>query len=160
MDQTLEADNSDDSLIAGLKGLSLGGAYTGDSEAPLSQEETSGRGNPQKSKKKKKKASKQTQGATQQGGLQASPSLSAGQAAQGSTHSTPVLPSSPDGTRKAPFLVSEDGGSTSTELYASEVSDLSSHEEGLSDKNNNNNDKTKTTTDNQMDATGEGAPED
>ena len=83
-------DNSDDSQIAGLKRFSFGGASTEYSEAPLSQDYTTGTGNPQKSKKKKKKTSKQSQGAIEQGGLQASPSLSAGLATQVSQY-----PSSP-----------------------------------------------------------------
>ncbi len=75
---------------------------------------------------------------------------------RGSQHSTPILPSTPDGTRNDPVMVSDGGGSTLTELYASEVSDMS--QDNVYDLNNNNNDKSNDKT--QTHDLAEGAPED
>ncbi len=137
-EQVLGADQSDDSQTVGLKTLSIESVDEGASESPPPQEG----GNSQKSKKKsknKKKAS-ESQRATTPSGLQGSPSPSAGLASMGSNQSTPTLTSTPTGTRKDPILVSDGGGSTSTELYANEVSDIS-QDENPTDTNNNNNDK-------------------
>ncbi len=112
----------------------------------------------QKSKSKKKKNQKNkkapsSQGATNSGGLQGSSSPSAGLAIPGSNQSTPILSCTPEGTRKDPIMVSDEGGSTSTELYASGGSDIS-QDENLFDQNNNNNEKENTNTGTKENQTG------
>ena len=98
--------NSDDSQVVGLKGLSIESASTGDSEAPLSQGSTSEKELPQKTKRtkhKSKKASQASPGATHPSGLEASLSPSASLAILGSQYSTPILPSTPDETKKRSY---------------------------------------------------------
>ena len=130
----------------------------GDTEAPLPPgEDTSQKGKRKKQKTQKKIKKASSQGATNSGGLQGSSSPSAGLAVPGSNQGTPILPSTPEGTRRDPILVSDEGGSTSTELYASGVSDISQDENPF-DQNNNNNEKESTgtnTKDNQTGVTGD-----
>ncbi len=158
IDRVLGAENSDNSQIVSLKALSLESASNGDTEAPLPPgEDTSQKGKNKRQKTKKKNKNKKassTQGATNSCGLQGSSSPSAGLSVPGSNQGTPILPSTPEGTRKDPILVSDEGGSTSTELYASGVSDISQDENPL-DQNNNNNEKDTNTTDNQTGVTGD-----
>ncbi len=144
----LGADNSDDSQTAGLRALSLESVGEEGSETSHPQEGDKS----QKAKTKKPKKIKKgttasvSQRATTPSGLQGSPSPSTGLATLGSNQSTPILTSTPEGTRKDPILVSDEGGSTSTELYASGVSDISQDENPF-DCNNNNNDKETNDTD-------------
>ena len=130
IDQVFGADHSDDSQTAGLRDLHIESVSSGDSETPVSHGNTPKRETSQKHKTKSdnKQASQTSPGTTLHSGLQASPSLSAILAMLGSQHSTPILPSTPEGTKNDPVVVSDGGGSTSTELYASGVSDMSQYD--------------------------------
>ncbi len=136
----LGAENSDDSQIVNLRALHMESASNGGSESPLPLgAEDAQNSKPKKKKKQKKsKQASSSQGPTNSGGLQGSSSPSAGLAIPGSNKSTPILTYTPEGTRKDPILVSDEGGSTSTELYASAVSDISQDENPLDQSNNNN----------------------
>ena len=157
IDQAFGADISDDSQTVGLRDLHLESVSSGDSETPASHGNTPKRESSQKqnTNSDNTQASQASPGATLHSGLQASNSLSANLAMLGSQHSSPILPSTPDGTRNDPVVVSDGGGSTSTELYASEVSDMS--QDDVYDLNNNNNDKSNNT---QTPDLAERAPED
>ncbi len=158
IDQAFGADISDDSQTVGLRDLHLESVSSGDSETPASHGNMPKRAISQKqnANSDNTQASQTSPGATLYSGLQASPSLSANLAMLGSQHSTPILPSTPDGTRNDPVVVSDRGGSTSTELYVSEVSDMS--QDDVYDHNNNNNNKSNDNT--QTPDLTERAPED
>ena len=154
IDRVLGAENSDDRQIVSLKALSLESASNGDAGAPLSL----GGDNAQKTKRKKNKKPKKalsSQGATNSGGLQGSPSPSARLATPELSPDTPILPSTPEGTTNDPVVVYDGGGSTSTELFASGVSDISQDENPFDGNNNNNDKETSETKDNQTGVTGD-----
>ncbi len=159
-DQVFGACQSNDSQTAGLRDLHIESVSSGDSETPASHGNTPKRETSQKHNRNSdnKQASQTSPGATLYSGLQVSPSLSANLALLGSQHSTPILPSTPDGTRNDPVVVPDGGGSTSTELYSSGMSDMSKDDVYDNDNDNNNNGKSKDTT--QTDDLTERAPED